>query len=238
LGNLCPPTASPRDVDRGTVGYKKRCAGHRRARAGASSFDRHRSHCNWFRIVLILSARRTWATYASSCMSSSSKKHPWIEVQPAAAHLADFSGMGPSTMARTAEAENGVPRRVTWPTAASSLLILRNDRRLPLRGDARRRRFASSTTSGRASACDLRPSHLPSSRRLRSRAPRSLRPSLPCRTRPRRRAPGGSAWTWARHRGTRWDYRQPRARSRARGAWRTRPLTPSSRGRSGSPSRR
>jgi hypothetical protein len=33
-------------------------------------------------------------------LGSSSKKHPWIEVQPAAAHLAAFSGIRPLTMGR------------------------------------------------------------------------------------------------------------------------------------------
>jgi hypothetical protein len=55
------------------------------------------------------------------------------EVRPGFAEpVLDFAGIGPSIIACTAEAENGVPRRVRCPIAASSLLILRNDRRFAL----------------------------------------------------------------------------------------------------------
>ena len=104
--------------------------------------------------------------------------------------------------------------------AASSLLILRNDRRSPLRGDARRRRLASRTTSGRNLGVRFATLALAESRGACARGHRGAwRRSSPCRIRPRRRAPGGSAWTWAHHQGRRWGYRPPRARSRARGSF-------------------
>jgi hypothetical protein len=64
----------------------------------------------------------------------------------------------------------GLPRSLRKPKPASSSLIFRRLRRSPLTRQARRRRLASATTSGRSSAWLLRPSHLPRSLRCRSRA--------------------------------------------------------------------
>ena len=61
-----------------------------------------------------------------------------------------------------------------WPSDASSSLIFRRLLRSPVVGLARLRRLHSATTSGRSSLWLLRPSHLPPSWRLRSRACRSL----------------------------------------------------------------
>jgi hypothetical protein len=73
----------------------------------------------------------------------------------------------------TDAAAKGCPFSFTKPLAASSAEIARSDMRPPF-GFRRCRRLASATSSGLRSAWLLRPSHLPASRRLRSRAPRSL----------------------------------------------------------------
>jgi hypothetical protein len=68
-------------------------------------------------------------------------------------------------------AANARPFSFRKPWVASSAEIARSDIRPPF-GFCRRRRFARATSSGLRSAWLLRPSHLPASRRLRSRAPR------------------------------------------------------------------
>jgi hypothetical protein len=58
----------------------------------------------------------------------------------------------------------------TYPSWASSAAMERRDRRSPVLGLRRRRRFTRATSSGFISRCDRRPSHLASRTRLRSRA--------------------------------------------------------------------
>jgi hypothetical protein len=109
-----------------------------------------------------------------------------------------LGGRSPSIMACTADAENGVPRLDTWPISASSRLILRNDRRLPLSGQ---RAFAYLRTSSAANI--------------------------------------GSDRCATQALGLEHDFRAgfgvrlATLDLVARGAWRTRPLAPSSRGRGG-----
>jgi hypothetical protein len=96
-------------------------------------------------------------------------------------------------------AENGAPRSLRCPRAASSAEISRSERWPPF-GLFRRRRLASATSSD----CVLRGSSYPrtcprpyaSGRGHRA----AWRPSWPCRIRRSRRAPGAPAWPWACHR--------------------------------------
>src|SRR5262249_24454984 len=77
----------------------------------------------------------------------------------------------------TDAAAKGRPFSFRKPWVASSAEIARNDMRPPF-GFCRCRCFARATTSGLRSAWLLRPSHLPASRRLRSRAPRNFAPVM------------------------------------------------------------
>jgi hypothetical protein len=92
-----------------------------------------------------------------------------------------FAGIGPSIMALIVAGLNGLavstPRYlldIRWPAAASSALILRRLRRLPVTGFARWSRFANLTASGWRSLSGSPPSHQPFSLRFHSRAPHSL----------------------------------------------------------------